>query len=74
MKPRTGKVALFHLVLRDLGSYYLVTQVCMVSIPKVTSWSKMAAPVPASMSTFQPAEWRTGRKGAKDTYQLWFFF
>lgn len=64
MKPRAGIVALFHLVLRDPGSY-LVTQLCMVSIPKVTSWSKMAAAAPAFMSTSQPAKWRTGRKRGK---------
>ena len=38
---------------------------CMVSISKVTSWSKMTALVPAAMSTFQPAECRTGIKRDK---------
>lgn len=63
MKPRVGMAALFHLVLRDPGSYHLVTQLCIVSIPRVTSWSKMAAPAPAFMITFQPAKCRKGGKG-----------
>lgn len=58
MKLRVGMVTLFCLVLRDPGSYYLLTQMCIVSIPRVTSWSKMAAAAPAFMVTFQPAKCR----------------
>lgn len=57
-------VALFHFVLSSPGSCYLVIQLCVVSISKVTSWSKMAAPaVPAFMCTFRPAECRKWGKG-----------
>lgn len=57
-------VALFYFVLSSPGSSHLVTQLCVVSISKVTSRFKMAAPAaPAFMSTFLPAECRRWGKG-----------
>lgn len=63
MKPKAGMVALFHLVLRDPGSYYLVTQLCIVSIPKVNFWFRMFAPAPTFMIMLQSAKCTKGGKG-----------
>lgn len=61
MKPRVGMVALFHFEVID--SYCLVIQSCIVSVCRITSWSKMAAPIPIFVITFQPAKCRKGGKG-----------
>lgn len=56
MKPGVGMVALFHL--RVIGSYCLVIQLCIVSVSRIASWSKMDAPTPIFIITFQPAKFR----------------
>lgn len=75
MKPRVGMVALFHFEVID--SYCLVIQSCIVSVCRITSWSKMAAPIPIFVITFQPAKCRKGGKGhVKEGFQkfvTWLF-
>lgn len=56
---------LFYEYLRDPGLFYLTAPLCMASIPKVTSWSNMAALPPANTLKFQPSgkkEWKIWSK------------
>lgn len=52
-----------------LNLYLSQGNLCVASIPKITSWSKMTALAPAISSTFQP-EGKRGKKGFPTPFKI----